>query len=79
MLKGDVAMNKRIYRHKCKECETDFYIEDLRLLSIASCPKCKGQSIYVDECIVKQGRFIEGEIPANIHIPKPPKQKMNHY
>ena len=42
-------MNKRIYKHQCKDCDTKFYVEDLKLLAIASCPKCNGSSIYVDE------------------------------
>lgn len=50
-------MGKRIYRHKCKECGTDFHIEDLKLLSIASCPKCKSKGLYIDECEMKSDRY----------------------
>lgn len=42
-------MNKRIYKHQCKDCDTRFYIEDLKLVSIARCPKCKGKSICFGE------------------------------
>ncbi|GAB3797331.1 hypothetical protein GCM10028868_18410 [Virgibacillus kimchii] len=39
----------RAYKHQCKVCDTNFYIEDLLLVSIAKCPKCKSESFYVGE------------------------------
>lgn len=38
-----------IYKHICKTCETKFYVEDLLLLSIARCPKCKSDTAYISE------------------------------
>lgn len=44
-------MNKRIYEHQCKDnnCGIVFYVESLLLLAIARCPKCSGESMYMNE------------------------------
>ncbi|MFD1335727.1 hypothetical protein ACFQ4N_09225 [Oceanobacillus iheyensis] len=49
-------MNKRIYKHQCKKCNTKFYIEDLQLIAISCCPKCKGETIYVNEHVKEQDK-----------------------
>lgn len=53
-IKGDVTMNDRIYKHQCKDCDARFYIEDLKLVSVSTCPKCNGDCIYVGEHKIEQ-------------------------
>lgn len=47
-------MSKRVYKHQCKDCDTRFYIVDLKLVSASTCPKCNGDCIYVDEYKIEQ-------------------------
>ena len=48
---GVEHMIKRIYKHICKECETVFYVEDLKLLSACYCPRpeCQDRGLYIGE------------------------------
>lgn len=57
ILKGRVYKSgekhgKKLYRHICKECKTNFYVEDLKLLDIATCPKCGEGSVYAQEHVL---------------------------
>lgn len=50
----------RIYKHECRNCGTDFYVEDLDLIAVAKCPNCSGDSLYVEE------RKMEESLKPNI-------------
>lgn len=75
-------MGKRIYKHKCKECETDYYIEDLKLVSVARCPKCNGEGLHIGESEIKLGSRHHDDIDSLKYAlsirPKLTKDTCNH-
>lgn len=47
-------MDKRIYEHRCRTCNTNFYVEDAKLIGVADCPKCTKLSAFVGEHKLEQ-------------------------